>query len=204
MNGIRVLILCKAPVPGAVKTRLMPAYGAAEAADLHAAMARTVIDRARSLFADVRVAADDCDHPFFTRFGLPIVAQGPGGLGERLARLCIERFATGGGPVLILGTDSPHMPAQRLRTAAELVYTHDVVIGPVEDGGYDLIACRGCWPGVFEHIRWSSSNTLNDTVARIEALGLTHTQLEPSFDVDTAADVARARSCGWTEAPSRA
>lgn len=199
MSGMRVVILCKAPVPGAVKTRLMPAYSAAEAAGLHAAMARTVIARASSLFADVRLAADACDHPFFTRFGLPVVAQGPGDLGERLARLCVESFAEGTEPVLFLGTDSPHMPAQRLTSAAELIRSHDVVIGPVEDGGYDLIACRSCRPGIFERIRWSSTDVLNDTIARIDALGLTRALLEPSFDVDKAEDVARARSCGWVD-----
>lgn len=200
MNDVRVIILCKAPVPGRVKTRLMPAFSAVEAARLHAAMAEAVIARARSLFADVRLAADACDHPFFARFGLPVEAQGPGDLGERLARLCSRAFADGGGPILFLGTDSPHMPVQRLTGAAALLRSHDVVIGPVEDGGYDLIACRGCSPGIFERIRWSGAHVLDDTLTRIDSLGLSRALLDTSFDVDRAEDVARARSCGWVEA----
>lgn len=200
MNAVRAIILCKAPVPGRVKTRLTPAYSATEAARLHAAMARTVIARARSLFTDVRLAADACDHPFFSQFGLPVVAQGPGSLGERLVRLCSGAFAAGEAPVLFLGTDSPHMPTRRLTDAVRLLRSHDVVIGPVEDGGYDLIACRRCRPGIFEGIRWSSVHVLEDTLARIDAQGLSRALLGTSFDVDRAEDVARARSCGWMDA----
>ncbi|HXH64082.1 MAG TPA: DUF2064 domain-containing protein, partial [Mariprofundaceae bacterium] len=121
MNGVRVFILCKAPVPGRVKTRLSPAYTPLQAVRMHEAMARTVIARARSLFADVCIAADDTDHPFFADLNLPVVAQGPGELGERLIRLSIRAFAGDGAPLLFLGTDSPHMRVQRLEKAAELV-----------------------------------------------------------------------------------
>ena len=197
MNDVRVMILCKAPVAGRVKTRLMPDYPAEEAARLHAAMARTVISRTRSLFTDVRIAADECGHPFFADLDLPVVAQGPGDLGERLISLSERAFAENGSPVLFLGTDCPHMPAERLMRAATLVRTHDVVLGPVEDGGYDLIACRRCLPGVFERIRWSSPHTLEDTLARINALGLSEALLDSSFDVDCAGDVARAVANGW-------
>jgi uncharacterized protein len=202
MNGNRVIILCKAPVAGRVKTRLMPDYPAEEAADLHAAMARTVIARARSLFSDVRVAADDPGHPFFAALGLHVVAQGEGDLGQRLMHLSNRAFAEHGAPVIFLGTDSPHMQEQRLLRAAELVRSHDIVLGPVEDGGYDLIACRSCHPGVFDHVRWGSPHVLDDTLARIGMLGLSSALLEISFDVDRAEDVARARACGWKPSPA--
>jgi uncharacterized protein len=148
-RGMRVIVLCKAPVPGGVKTRLMPAYTAEQAADLHMAMARTVVRRAQALFADVRVAADDVHHPFFASLRLPVVAQGDGDLGRRLARLNALAFSESELPVCFLGTDSPHMHPSRLLQAAALIRKHDVVLGPVEDGGYDLIACRGLYPEVF-------------------------------------------------------
>jgi uncharacterized protein len=200
MSDVRVIILCKAPVPGRVKTRLMPDYAAEAAAGLHAAMARTVIARARYLFSDVSIAADDTGHPFFAEFGLPLVAQGEGDLGRRLMHLSIRAFAENVAPVIFLGTDSPHMPEQRLLQAAGLVRGHDIVLGPVEDGGYDLIACRSCQPAVFEHVRWGTPHVLDDTLARIGMLGLSSALLDTSFDVDRAEDVARARACGWRPA----
>ena len=160
MNDVRVIILCKAPVPGRVKTRLMPDYSPEEAARLHAAMARTVISRTSSLFTDVRVAADESGHPFFADLGLPVMAQGPGDLGERLISLGERAYAENGSPVLFLGTDCPHMPTERLMRAATLIQTHDVVLGPVEDGGYDLIGMTAPCDALFHDIPWSSSRVL--------------------------------------------
>ena len=139
ITGIQVVIVCKAPVAGRVKTRLMAAFSAQKAADLHAAMAMTVIHRAMRLFEDVVVAADDPSHPFFTRFDLPVTAQGEGDLGDRMLSQVVRAFEDGASRVMLLGTDSPHMPDAKLLEASALLQNHSVVIGPVEDGGYELI-----------------------------------------------------------------
>ncbi len=56
---IQLYIMCKAPVAGRVKTRLLSSYSADEATGLYASMAETVIHRASRLFDDVCIAADD-------------------------------------------------------------------------------------------------------------------------------------------------
>jgi len=197
--NIQVIIMCKAPVAGAVKTRLMPHYSAQQAAAIHMAMATTVIKRAARLFDDVVIAADDCAHPFFADFGLPLQAQGEGDLGERMQHQMQLAFADGlnrSDAVLLLGTDSPHMPDNRLLTAAEWVGDSDVVIGPVEDGGYDLLAMRQAWP-IFDNVAWSSGQVLMQTLSNIHKLGLSERQLDVNFDVDFAEDVQRAKQAGW-------
>jgi len=199
LEQIRVIIMCKAPVAGRVKTRLMSRYSAAEAALLHRAMAQTVIDRAARLFADVVVAADDITHPFFAGFALPCCAQGEGDLGERMQRQVDHGFATGAKAVLLLGTDSPQMADARLLQAASAVKRADVVLGPVEDGGYDLVAMRSAEP-IFTNVIWSSGKVLVQTMANIGQLGLSVIQLETGFDVDFPEDVDRARQCGWQSA----
>ncbi|MDQ6995971.1 MAG: DUF2064 domain-containing protein, partial [Mariprofundus sp.] len=108
-SGVRVIIMCKAPIAGRVKTRLMSHYSADEAAALHTAMAMTVIHRAKRLFEDVVIAADDVSHPFFATFALPVLAQGEGDLGERMDKQLATAFSNGASAALILGTDSPHM-----------------------------------------------------------------------------------------------
>lgn len=197
MNAVRVIILCKAPVAGAVKTRLLPAFAPAQAADLHAAMARAVAGQARALFRDVQLAADDAAHPFFASLGLPVLSQGDGDLGQRMARLSAQAFAVADAPLLFLGTDSPHMPPRRLLAAAELAAQYGVVLGPVEDGGYDLIACRGHHPALFAGVRWGTGGVLADTLARIDRLGLSHALLDTAFDIDRPEDLARAMAAGW-------
>lgn len=201
MNGVRIIVMCKAPVPGRVKSRLIGPYSEQQAAGIHQAMAVMVIARAMRLFADVRIAADDPTHPFFKQFSAPLVGQGEGSLGERMERLMQDAFAQGLSAVMFLGTDSPHMPDERLLQAAEALSSSDVVIGPVEDGGYDLIAMRGCWPELFNDIDWGGPKVLAQSLQRIARLGLLHRCLDTSFDVDTPADVQRLERDGFRLCP---
>jgi len=194
--AMRVIIMCKAPVAGCVKTRLMSHYSAEQAAALHRAMATTVIERAKRLFDDVVIAADDCGHPFFSPFSLPLLSQGEGDLGERMHRQMQLAFADGVSAIMVLGTDSPHMPDSRLLKAAEQLHYHDVILGPVEDGGYDLIAMSEPLP-VFDAVAWSSDQVLEQTKLNIEQLALTSWQLDMAFDVDFPADIERAKQAGW-------
>ncbi len=194
--AIRIIIMCKAPVAGAVKTRLMSSYSATEAAGLHMAMATTVIERAKRLFDDVVIAADNCEHPFFAAFDLPLSPQGEGDLGERMQNQMQHAFADGANAVLLLGTDSPHMDDERLLEAVWSLQTNDVVLGPVEDGGYDLLAMRNLF-SLFDHVVWSSGQVLEQTLDNIHQQELTEKQLDISFDVDFPEDIERAIQTGW-------
>ncbi|HXH72263.1 MAG TPA: TIGR04282 family arsenosugar biosynthesis glycosyltransferase [Mariprofundaceae bacterium] len=194
---MRAVIMCKAPVAGRVKTRLQPEYTPEAAARLHAAMAETVIRRARHVFGDVVVAADDPTHPFFAALAVAVVPQGEGSLGERMARLLVRLWNAEDGGMVFLGTDSPHMPDNRLQAAVDLAATHDVVFGPVEDGGYDLIALAGPLAGLFADIDWGTPAVLRQSLERAAALSLHVGMLELSFDVDSAADLRRAIEAGW-------
>lgn len=197
VTGIQVIIMCKAPVTGRVKTRLTSCYSPAQAAALHAAMATTVILRAARLFADVVIAADDVTHPFFAGFDLPLRAQGEGDLGQRMALQARYAFAARAGSVLLLGTDSPHMPDERLLQAADALQDHDIVLGPVEDGGYDLVAMRRPLASIFTGVQWSSGKVLAQTLVNIERQGDAVALLDTGFDVDFPEDVDRAKQCGW-------
>lgn len=194
--GIRIIIMCKAPVEGRVKTRLATVYGQKGATRLHVAMATTVIERASTLFDDVVIAADDPSHPFFQTFGLNITKQGEGDLGERMQRQVRDAFTEGVDAVMLLGTDSPHMSEQRLLHAVSLLQQHDVVIGPVEDGGYELLLASAAFP-LFEQVNWSSALVLKQTVAHIEKLALTYNTMDEGFDVDYPDQVKRSVLAGW-------
>jgi rSAM/selenodomain-associated transferase 1 len=206
---IQLFIMCKAPVAGRVKTRLFSRkvngearegalgyYSADEAAALYANMAETVIHRASRLFDDVCIAANDPTHPFFSTFDLPLYSQGDGDLGQRMSRLMLQGFADGADAVMFLGTDSPHMPDSRLLQAMAALKNHDVVIGPVEDGGYDLIAMTAP-EDVFNNITWSSGEVLEQTLSHIQRLGLSCLQLDVGFDIDYPEDLERAAQAGW-------
>ncbi len=184
--------MCKAPVAGRVKTRLTPPYSAQEAAEIHKAMAESVIQRASKMFSNVWVASDDISHPFFEQFDLKLIDQGEGDLGDRMSYLLQTAFRDGADSLLFLGTDSPHMPDSRLQHAAALLGHCDVVIGPVEDGGYDLIAMNKPYPELFSRIRWSSKHVLQETLQHVEQLHLKLGLLDMSYDLDTPESLQRA------------
>jgi len=196
---IRPIIFCKAPVAGRVKTRLQPAFTAEQAANIHAAMAICVIERTLRLFPQTWIAADDPYHPFFRRFDTPILTQGEGDLGQRMRRLTERAIAYGARGVLLLGTDSPHMSAVRLRCALRLLHQCDVVLGPVEDGGYDLLAMRGYGERIFHDIAWGTSSVLAQTMKRISDMRLSCRCLSTGFDVDTPEDLAKLLHSEWSQ-----
>ncbi len=192
MPVIQPIVFCKAPVVGRVKTRLLPAFSPEEAARLHAAMAECVIRRALARWPWAWVAADDPAHPFFQDMDARLVAQGEGDLGDRMRRCARLAFAEGRHGVLLLGTDSPHMSMARMHMAERLLGRADVVLGPVEDGGYDLLAMRGMFEALFRDIPWGTDDVRAATLNRAKEAGLLVRLLSMSFDVDTPADVARA------------
>ncbi|MDX8412504.1 MAG: TIGR04282 family arsenosugar biosynthesis glycosyltransferase [Mariprofundales bacterium] len=196
--SVQVVIMCKAPVVGRVKTRLINAtIDAAQACALHQQMAAVVIRRAIHHFPNaVTIATDNPDHPFFQPFNQPIVAQGRGDLGQRMARTAdtmIDQHS-----LLFLGTDSPHMNGSRLTEAVELAQRHDAVAGAVEDGGYDLILLNNRKAMVLLHqIDWGSDQVWQQTCLQATKAGLRLATLPLGFDVDCAEDLKRSQHLGW-------
>lgn len=95
---------------------------------------------------------------------------------------------------LIIGTDSPTLPLERLDQAlAALETAHDAVLGPTEDGGYYLAGCRRPRPGMFDGVAWSAETTLADTCRAFDRVGYRTTLLAPWWDVDEPGDLERLR-----------
>jgi rSAM/selenodomain-associated transferase 1 len=190
----RIVIFAKAPVPGKVKTRLMPALGAEGAARLAEEMLRrTAADALASGVGAVELCADPPpDRPdWLGRIPLDVIAtaQGEGGLGERLARAA-QRVLDGGERIVLIGTDCPELDAGRLIAAAAALESHDAVIHPAEDGGYALLGLARFDPSLFDGIAWSTATVAAATIARIEALGWSLHVGETLRDIDEPQDLA--------------
>ncbi len=189
----RILVLSKAPVPGAVKTRLIPTLGAEAAADLHARLALRTIEMAVAAnVAPVEVwCSPDRSHPFFRALALPLEVQRGKDLGERMAdamasALSRSRFA------ILIGTDIPAMTGEYLREAAtQLAQRRDAVVGPAEDGGYVLVGLRQSDPRIFQDVPWGTAQVLESTRARLEEHGYDWHELPCLWDVDRVEDLQR-------------
>lgn len=198
---MRIIVLSKAPVPGKVKTRLFPKFTAEQACELHQQMMVKVLEKALLVSADIWLAVDDPLHPFFLALikgsSIRLINQGQGNLGARLIHLMEQSFAKDCEPVMFLGTDSPHVSTERYLQASHHGQQHDVVIGAVEDGGYDLILIKQPHVGIFQSITWGSSTVLNETLMLCKQFDLSVSILTESFDLDRPEDLERAPLHSW-------
>ena len=194
MKATRIVIFAKAPVPGSVKTRLIPVLGAAGAAQLAQRMLADTIDHALAagLAIPELCATPDPDDPSWAGHlpaGVRLSDQGPGDLGQRLAA-ATRRVIEGGERILLIGTDCPKLDGKRLREAAAQLDDHDAVIHPAFDGGYVLLGLRRTDPSLFDDVAWSTDTVAATTIARIEALGWSLFVGDTLQDIDEPADLA--------------
>jgi rSAM/selenodomain-associated transferase 1 len=186
----------KAPVPGAVKTRLAAALGDEGAARLHAELVRHALATAVEAKAGpVELwCAPDENHAFFQQcareFGVPLKRQRGADLGERMRKAAEEAHAEGR-PIVIMGSDCPALTASHLRLAAHALRAQDVVLVPAEDGGYVLIALSKPVQGLFEGVAWSSDEVMAQTRTRLAAAKAKWVEFPALWDVDRPADYAR-------------
>lgn len=193
-NPVSIAILAKAPIPGVVKTRLIPTIGAHAAAVLQERLTERTI--ATALAADVGPVtlwcSPDATHSTFLKLVMQqriiLKRQPEGDLGARM----LAAMAAGSGPVLLIGTDCPALTELHLRGAANALREgNDVTIIPAEDGGYVLIGTRTPQPAIFAGIAWGTDTVLTETRARIIEQRLGLTEQPPLWDVDTEAEYAR-------------
>lgn len=200
MTPVRIVIFAKAPVPGRVKTRLIPVLGEAGAARLAARMLDLALDKARAAaVGPVELCMSPApDSPDWADIPLPADIetrdQGAGDLGARMARAA-QRALAQGEAVLLIGTDCPQLTAARLREAAAQLMSHDAVLHRAADGGYPLLGLRAFDASLFEDIPWSTAAVADITLARMAALGWNVWLGETLQDIDVPADLA----AGWID-----
>ena len=196
-----LVVLAKAPRPGAVKTRLCPPLTYEAAARFAAASLADTMDVADRVSWSRRVLALDLPDGRWDRRGWTRIQQPAGGLDRRIghALAAAQRLARGA-PVLLIGMDTPHLRAADLRAARDLLEHHDAVLGPAEDGGYWAIGMRVPNPKLIGGVPMSTSLTGTAQLLRLWEAGLTVGFAAPYRDIDTIED---ARAAGRTLPHSR-
>ncbi len=197
----RLILFTRYPQPGKAKTRLIPALGAAGAADLHRQMVEQTLAEIKQLQELVQLSVEiwfaatedtaqtqrqmqdwlgDWDYS----------PQSNGDLGQQLIAANQTAFNSGMQQVITIGSDCPGLKAGLMQQAFGLLNQHDLVLGPAQDGGYYLIGLRRHLPELFCNITWSSERVLQQTVEIASGLGLSVAYLETLADVDRPEDLA--------------
>lgn len=191
-----VVLFAKEPSPERSKTRLAPALSAPQRRALAEAMLDDKIAQLSAIDVISPVLAwDPIDDEARMRARCSprwtLLSQGDGSLGERLSRTCDALFHTGFSALILVGSDSPTMPTERVTRARELLEARPVVIGPADDGGYYLLGLATRAPSLFEDIDWSTERVFEQTMAKIRAENLAFERLPAHYDVDVPEDLAR-------------
>ncbi len=193
----RILIFSRVPRAGQVKTRLIPLLGEAGASDFHAAcLQHTLQTTLDSRLAPVELWLDERPGDAFGT--LPDAAehcrlrvQCEGDLGQRMAH-AVACGASGEGPALLVGTDTPLLDADYLARALQrLDHGDDVVMGPAEDGGYVLLGLWRDWPSLFRDVPWGGERVAAITRERCRRQGLELYELPTLWDMDRPEDIVR-------------
>lgn len=194
MMVTRIVIFAKAPVAGLAKTRLIPALGAEQAAQLARRMLLHTLQQARAAgMGPVELCvtpgpADPAWGNLSTVNGVAWTAQPEGDLGVRMAAAA-ERALAGSEHVLLIGTDCPELDAARLQHAASLLGHSDAVLYPTFDGGYALLGLRRFDPRPFERMPWSTTEVAARTIECLRTLGWSLSVSGALHDIDEPADL---------------
>jgi rSAM/selenodomain-associated transferase 1 len=177
-----IVLFARAPRPGRVKTRLIPALGAEGACAVHEWLVRDALARLAEL-GPLELHTDDATTAWPEFRGIRRV-QVPGDLGARMLAAMEGRHA------MIVGSDAPAIPAAHLRLL--LTARSDVALGPADDGGYYAIACRRTHPEMFAGVEWSSGRECRQTADACHEAGLSVELGASWFDIDDEEDLRRA------------
>src|SRR5215469_9713083 len=188
-----VVIMAKASVAGAVKTRLVPPLTDEEAAAFNtcclADIAANVVAAAQIEPIQAFVAyAPPGSEPFFATLlpDLQLLPPTEPTIGRSLVHAAQHLFAADYGSVCLINSDSPTLPTRVLVEAVRHLRRPGdrVVLGPAADGGYYLIGLKQFHRRLFEDIDWSTERVFQQTIARAAEIGLAAAVLPEWYDVD--------------------
>lgn len=188
-----LVILVKNPIPGQVKTRLVPFLTAEASSRLYHAFVKDIFCKAAGIRGVQKVLAFSGDPSCFINGSTKkflLMDQGQGDLGQRLCRIFETLFNQGFSHVVVMGSDSPSLSVSWIQQAFQMFKTKDMVLGPAWDGGYYLIGLKHPFPPeLFERISWSTSRVLLETLARGKKIKRRMGILPCVYDVDRPVDL---------------
>jgi hypothetical protein len=190
------VVLAKAPMPGRVKTRLVPFVTHEEAASLACAFLGDLLETLhRFVTADIELALPDGDPAAAVREtlapGTRLVRQGPGSLGTRLARASARRFARGARTVTLVGADHPDLPPALLRRSIAAARSGRVGWIPTRDGGFAAMSLPRPLPGLFRGVPWSTPSVGAAVRLRARRERVVLVDAGMWYDVDSPVDLRR-------------
>lgn len=208
-----LIVFAKEPKKDKVKTRLQGYLSKTQCVNLYKAFLLDTIELVNKVSCSYKILAYE-SYGRTPRYLKKIASrcmfykQEGDGLGERMHNACKFVKKAGASKMVIIGSDSPALPASSIKKAFGLLSRTDVVLGPSFDGGYYLIALKSPCAGLFKDITWSSPTVFRDTIKNAQKLKKRVALLDKRYDIDDARDLFRLKKylskiknrsvAGWT------
>lgn len=203
MQDVLFIQLAREPVPGLVKTRMLPELSPEQACELH----RELVYWTAGILTSSRLAevelwvAGNTRSPLFQQcqaLGVSAVRSQSGShLGERMHNALADGLARYS-KVILVGSDIPQIDRNYLEAAVSALDNVEVVLGPALDGGYVLIGVKSLQAEWMADMAWGSDTVYAETVARLEATGTDWAPLSVLQDIDRPEDLPVWRAVAQT------
>ena len=194
-EGRTLVVMAKAPRPGAVKTRLTPSLSPEAVTAFYCCLLDDTLALARSLRdVDLAIMCPQSDVSELAQLvgnETRVVAQKGEGLAAGLTSVFAHFTEDKRRRVIAFNSDSPHLPPSVLEDAFETLSAHDVVVGPTHDGGYYLVGTKASHPTLFANDGMGTSSALEGLLLRVRALDLSVGFADAFYDIDVADDLTR-------------
>lgn len=190
-----IIFFVKAPVQGAVKTRLAEHAGEQGALILYRAFASDILAALISTDLPLRIFYHPAGHHGLIKAwlgeNLNFTAQQGDGLGERMYNAFCRTADEGFENIILVGSDIPELGKEIIKSAFSALQTHPAVIGPAHDGGYYLIGAgkSGIIRQAFTGIDWGTPRVFEKTLRRFREKNMEPGIISELRDIDTGEDL---------------
>ena len=191
-----LIVFVKAPVAGKVKTRLQPHLAPDKIVKLYKSFIKEIISKCVRLKGVDKFlgCAPTKDNDFLKgitkTYKIKSFNQRGNDLGEKIVNAFRDYFKKRYTEIVIIGSDSPTIPAAYIEKAFSELKKNDFVIGPCCDGGLYLVgAKKKIITEIFQDMPWDTSEVLNKTLKKVNSLDIRFSMLPFWYDVDTINDL---------------
>jgi rSAM/selenodomain-associated transferase 1 len=197
MKEKALILFLKYPEKGVVKTRLAKDTGDNFTLELYKCFIADILKTIKMIDADIFISSTAPDNKNSEYYRCEVeyscfLQQGVD-LGERMYHAFCDVRRRGYGKLVLIGSDTPDLPATYIDKAFQMLNKYEIVLGPSADGGYYLIALRKntVYEENFSNISWGTSLVFEQTLERAKKRGSACGLLPVMNDIDLIDDLRR-------------
>jgi len=193
-NIIPLYLFAKAPVPGAVKTRMQPHITPLQSAELATMMLVQSVETVCRFWPGklILTVTPNADHPAFCRLAkthqFEVEVQVPGNLGDRMFHTLAQGIKYHDKAV-VMGCDVPQISGESLQCVHQLLLENKNVIGPASDGGFYLLGLTRVDPVYFDGVQWGGNRVFSRVCKNLEDHGVELHKIPELRDIDNWEDL---------------